>query len=250
MDRCFNCQKKAILQDSHIIPEFLYKYVYTNDHKFTKISPDNNEHIEIFQKGFREKLLCHNCEELLSKEERITAKFFIELTSGKFLAMRNAFSNDNLMVLTDYNYTSIKKCLLSILWRASISSLDLFANYNLGPYNKIIQDLIFSENNISWDSFPIMITKVKIANKFISGLICSHKRGRYKNISIYSITLASFNIDYFITKDFQDKEYKKIFLNEENCAILDMSINELKITPELLNRFNDKDVKDFYEKHS
>ena len=81
---CAGCNNKKMLQNSHIIPEFFYRYVYTKDHKFILISSDNEDKLKISQKGFREKLLCKDCENYLAKFEKITAEFFNEIVYQKY----------------------------------------------------------------------------------------------------------------------------------------------------------------------
>lgn len=249
MDNCFNCGLPKPLLQSHIIPEFFYKYVYTPDHKFVLVSENNENKTKIEQKGFREELFCHDCEELLSVKEKITSDFFKNIISGNYSELKATEIASNILLIENYNYNEIKNCLLSILWRASISGREEFSNYNLGPYNKIVQDLIFSNDIIPWYKFPIHISKVKYGDMYSSDLLLAHKKGKYKDLHLYSITLAGFNIDYYITEDFLDKSMEVYFLNEKYCGITEISIEELKLNNNLISRFNDSDITSFYEKH-
>ena len=249
MENCFNCNLSKTLQQSHIIPEFFYKYIYTNDHKFVVVSEDNENKTKIQQKGFREELFCHDCEELLSAKETITAKFFNDIISKNYTNLNAKEISNNILLIEKYNYNEIKKCLLSILWRASISGREEFLNYDLGPYNQIIKKIIFSKNPIPWYKFPIHISKVKLGNTYTSDLLLVHKKGKYKNIHLYSITLAGYNIDYYITEEFENKNFEIYFLNEKFCGITAISLKDLKLNQRLITRFNDSDIVNFYNKH-
>lgn len=56
------------------------------------------------------------------------------------------------------DYTKFKLFLLSILWRASISTRDFFRDINLGPYyEERIRRMIFDKDAGSEDLFPIII---------------------------------------------------------------------------------------------
>lgn len=246
---CAGCNNKKMLQNSHIIPEFFYRYVYTKDHKFILISSDNEDKLKISQKGFREKLLCKDCENYLAKFEKITAEFFNEIVYQKYNKLKAEKIEADILKIEKYNYLAIKKCLLSILWRASISTLKEFSDYDLGKENnEKIKQLIFSNEDISWKCFPILITKVIFGNKFCSDVLFPHKKGQYKNILLYSMTLAGFNIDYFITENFDNANCEYIF-NDRFCNIKDIHIEDLKLEPDLINRLGDKDVDTFYQKH-
>lgn len=246
---CGGCNNKKILQNSHIIPEFFYKYVYTEDHKFILISSDNEDKLKISQKGFREKLLCRDCENYLAKVEKITAEFFNEIVYQKYTKLKAERIGKDILKITKYNYSAIKKCLLSILWRASISTLKEFSDYDLGKENnEKIKKLIFSAEELSWKCFPILITKVIFGKEFCSDVLFPHKAGQYKNILLYSMTLAGFNIDYFITENFDKANFEYIF-NDKFCNIKNIRIEDLKLDQDLINRLSDKDVDSFYQKH-
>src|SRR3546814_16606531 len=66
---CALCLLPKPLQDSHIIPEFLYGVMYDDKHRYNVLSlaPERRERIE--QKGVREQLLCRDCEQKFSKLE-------------------------------------------------------------------------------------------------------------------------------------------------------------------------------------
>src|SRR3546814_17650673 len=67
---CALCLLPKPLQDSHIIPEFLYGVMYDAKHRYNvlRLAPERRERIE--QKGVREQLLCRDCEQKFSKLER------------------------------------------------------------------------------------------------------------------------------------------------------------------------------------
>jgi hypothetical protein len=54
------------------------------------------------------------------------------------------------------SYKKFKLFLLSILWRASISSRPLFKNISLGPHEEIIRKMVFEKNPGEVSDYPIM----------------------------------------------------------------------------------------------
>jgi hypothetical protein len=247
MSTCYNCLKDAELQKSHIIPEFFYKYVYSEDHKFILVSEDTCDSRKTEQKGYREKLLCHDCEELLAKQEKITASFFKDLITNNYTNLKVTNLSEGITLVENYDYSVIKKCLLSILWRASITRVKMFSEYSLGPYEKKIKEIVFSKDEIPWNVFPIHISKVKISEKNNSDLILCHERGKYGHKTMYSITLAGYSFDYFIVESINE-EYKPYFMNEDFCSIMEIPFESIA-KKTLIDRFTDDDVKSFFAKY-
>lgn len=59
--RCALCQNTRKLCKSHIIPEFFYTELYDKNHRFKAIYSKWGK-IVFHYKGFRERLLCEECE--------------------------------------------------------------------------------------------------------------------------------------------------------------------------------------------
>ena len=68
--KCRLCQRERDLCKSHIIPEFLYKPLYDIHHRFNRIPEASNGKVTYEQKGIRERLLCSDCENQLSRYEK------------------------------------------------------------------------------------------------------------------------------------------------------------------------------------
>lgn len=251
---CKKCFRDLPLQKSHIIPEFFFKYVYSNDHKFTQVAIENKDDLHTEQKGWREELFCHDCEEEMSAFEKITADFFRNLNQSpeKF----NPIEETPNYTYFDCNidYLQIKKCLLSILWRASISSLEEFIDYNLdSDIQDELKNIIFSDLTIDTLCYPIMISRIKMGTMDSCDLIMPWKKGHSDlyNCDIYSFSLAGFQIDIFMDKELKipNPDIEKMFLNPTNLFIRNIPFESLEIKEDLLKRFKDSDVISFYKKH-
>src|SRR5262249_44127067 len=66
---CALCHRTDPLCDSHVIPEFIYKPLYNNEHRMVgwRATEAGLKH-EYVQKGLREQLLCATCEGLLNQK--------------------------------------------------------------------------------------------------------------------------------------------------------------------------------------
>ncbi len=71
---CKLCKKDKKLMNSHIIPEFIYKPLYDEKHRFHVISTYKQKDRPKEQKGIRERLLCLDCEQHISRYEDYARK--------------------------------------------------------------------------------------------------------------------------------------------------------------------------------
>lgn len=129
--RCRLCLSNSDIVRSHIIPEFLYRPGYDEKGRLYEIEASSGRRA-FRQKGFREQLLCRSCEALLGKHEKYFADLWYE---RKALPHRVATNSVTLHV----DYEPFKLFLLSVLWRASISTLEPFQVVRLGPFEEEIR---------------------------------------------------------------------------------------------------------------
>lgn len=146
MGKCRLCLKEKGLCDSHIIPEFLYKTLYNNKHKFIGIT-ENGINTKI-QKGFKEYLLCSECEAIFSKYETyVASKIYMPI-------VENIYDGDH-TIIPDVDYTKLKLFLLSLLWRISISGIEQFRNVDLGSrHNENIRTMLCNKDPGDADDYP------------------------------------------------------------------------------------------------
>lgn len=87
VSKCKLCKKEAPLANSHVIPKFLYRYIRKcqdekNDINGLFSTDSKGDKLDVTQRQWREKLFCHGCEELLSKNETKMAKIFRKINSS------------------------------------------------------------------------------------------------------------------------------------------------------------------------
>ncbi len=80
--KCKLCEKNTNLEQSHIIPKFIYKWLKeTSATGYLRFGQNPNKRI---QDGFKEYLLCGDCEDLLNKwETEFATNIFHPLMAGK-----------------------------------------------------------------------------------------------------------------------------------------------------------------------
>lgn len=136
--KCRLCLQERDLRDSHIIPEFLYRPGYDEKGRMLALEK-NNKRPRYIQKGLREKLLCDSCEGLLSKQyENYFSKYWYLKRTLPSSTTSEYLSLDNI------DYQRFKLFHLSVLWRASVSSLDPFQMVDLGIHQETIRQMLLN----------------------------------------------------------------------------------------------------------
>lgn len=187
---CRLCLKDKDIRLSHVIPDFLYKTTYDEKHRALEINFNHPKKINLLQKGYREKLLCNDCEQFLNTNFEI---YFNDLWYEKESRPDNISNNH--VVLTGIDYGKFKLFLLSILWRSSISSHKAFRLIEVGEHqeklrNKLInldagleceypifpQFLLAPNSNVVFDGVIFSPTINKLNNTtsclFVFGGVC------------------------------------------------------------------------------
>jgi hypothetical protein len=157
---CALCQSNSPLRDSHIIPEFLYKELYDELHRFHVVPFDASELERFKQKGFYEKLLCEACEQKFSVWEKHAKEAFCE---GTGITIKQS---GELFKLSNLNYHKFRLFLFSLLWRMDVSSQDFFKLVDLGgKHEKVLRLALLNENPLAPLEYPCLMSIVHNSGK-------------------------------------------------------------------------------------
>jgi hypothetical protein len=154
MTNCRLCEKAAQLCKSHIIPEFLYGFMYDEKHRFYQLSTSEYQQSKLLQKGLYELLLCRGCEQKFSVFELYASRVLnggIELTY---------IQTEGFIKMKGLDYKLFKLFALSILWRASISSLDMFKNVKLGRHEEKLREMLINEDPGAECDYPFVLSPI------------------------------------------------------------------------------------------
>jgi hypothetical protein len=138
LGKCRLCQNEKELCFSHIIPEFAYFPIYDENHRFVKI-PRGKDKYE--QKGMREYLLCDDCDRrIIGKWETYSSPII------KSIQDLNITPYGDQYVIHNVKYTDFKLFQLSLLWRASVASVEMFKDIHIADHEEIIRNMLLSKN--------------------------------------------------------------------------------------------------------
>ncbi len=189
--------------------------MYDSDHRFMHISTVPEEKNKFLQKGVREYLLCEKCEQRFSTYERyISQKFY-------YKEARDIQQNDKFFVAENVNYSLMKLFQISILWRSSISNLEIFGDVKLGPHENKLREMLLSENpgndyEYSCLQFAVIMDNKKLAD----GLIMPPALFRVDSFRLCRFMFGGLIWVYVISSHNNQYRWKEFFLSENGRLII------------------------------
>ena len=151
---CSLCLSVRPLRKSHIFPEFCYKHIYDEKHRLISFEPGLPEEAVFEQKGYRERLLCDRCEQLLSKhyEKPFYEYWFSEAVQTQLKAKPRT-------LLTGINYCSFKLFHLSVLFRAAAS--EACEDVQLGSHYDNVRRMVLDRDPGAENEYPIVCSPIE-----------------------------------------------------------------------------------------
>ena len=192
-----------LIRNSHIIPDFMYKGLFDNKHRLHEVDVTTGQSLtsKLKQTGAKEEnILCNHCDnEILGKLERYASMVLY----GGIPKTMITETDSNGMTYThckELDYSKFKIFLLSLLWRASISSLPIFENIKLGPHDDIIRKMILSNTPDVPAKYPcVMITYLNLKempHQLIGQPSLSREGGGYKYLFLIGGVLYIFYVSH------------------------------------------------------
>lgn len=145
---CRRCGKVSRLCRSHIIPEGAFRPLYDDSSRALCLESDGSPARPI-QQGIWEYLFCRSCEDFFQALETPFLRFW---RHPRTLPLR--YSSIAIRV-AGVDYGNVKRFLLSVLWRAHVSTRSEFAGVNLGPHADRIDRLLREDCLIAPETYPI-----------------------------------------------------------------------------------------------
>lgn len=201
--------KESELKNSHIIPEYFYKPMYDKENRFMQISTVPDEKPKVLQKGVREHLLCEKCEQQFSKYERYVSQTYYHKE------VKDIQQNDNVFIAENVDYLLMKLFQLSILWRASISSLKIFGDVKLGPHEETLRTMLINENPGRYYEYGCLQFAVRMNDKKLAdGLIMPPALFKVDSFRTCRFTFGGLIWVYIISSHNNMYRWKDFFLLE------------------------------------
>jgi hypothetical protein len=240
---CKLCQQKYDLRESHIISEAFYEGVYDKKHRAVPISMERSE-LKFIQKGIREKLLCGDCEQKLSKWESVLKRDLVDIGNQKseFLSINHI--DEKLFKVEGIRYKEFKLAILSIVWRMSVTSKPFFESYRLGVYEEKLRQNLLDENVPDEKKYPIMASRYELDGVFYPGMVMGFPPGKYdQTFTVQSFIIWGHRFMIFVNDKSFPKVPVEVFLKNSGELFVDVcSLVELASPKSVLSKIYDEQV--------
>jgi len=238
---CKLCQKERVLIKSHIVPEWAYTTLYNKKGHFKPINVNSSLLGKAYQNGFKEELLCEECDrDIIGKYDEYAKNLFFSIANDKYKNINKTRICSDIFILKGVNYKITKLFLLSLLWRMSVTSLEVFAEYKISDYEEEIRDIIYKGKEVHSTYIPIAISKMLIGNEYKNDVLMTFPGFEYINkIARKRIVIKGIVVDYFIDTDCADEKVNIGCINETgNMIILEQAINRdvIKTITSVINK--------------
>jgi len=203
---CKLCLRQAPLAKSHVIPEFIFSGMYDRKHRFLEVADVNAGITALGQKGFRERLFCMECEQRFNRHERHARRLFKDDLPPP---VQPAFGRYR---LTNVNPQVLRFFLLSVLWRAGVSSLPVFKHINLGPHEEKLRSILLSDEALSTCDYPCVAMPLLFEGKHFRDFIVEPTPARIAGRKCYRFVFGGFVFIFFVSSHMLPPAYQKTIL--------------------------------------
>jgi hypothetical protein len=215
---CALCQSRSPLQDSHIIPEFLYEELYDKIHRFHVVPFDASKPERFKQQGLYEKLLCEVCEQKFSVWEKYAKEAFCEGTGIKIEQSGGLFKLSNL------DYHKFRLFLLSLLWRMGVSTQDFFKLVNLGgKHEEILRLALLNKDPLEPLQYPCLMSIVHKNGKLpFSQLSTQPVHMKSDGKHCYCVVISGMLFHFYVTSHSLPAIFADACINKKNemCIVI------------------------------
>ncbi len=201
---CALCRCAGELKKSHIIPNSFFK-VMKKDGKLVRFDFDEGSAVRLSIESWWEHLLCADCEERFSALE---TRWVPRLRhAGEALAQGRES-----VEIADFDYQSLRSFLLSILWRAAVSSLEAFEQILLTRLDQEqLRAALLSGSTSSVEDWSIRLARIVDSRNVLAmdQLALQPVRNAEMNAMGFRFIFGGFVIDFFLEKGLRSKNFMR-----------------------------------------
>ena len=197
--KCALCLGSEPLVNSHVIPKFFYKPLRDEKGRFERYPLKKG--VKPLQDGLKEPLLCGQCEQHLANNfETYSIKVLNNPVGLPCFIMENTSNIPFLRIgIADVDYKKFRLFQLSILWRASVSTLPDFSEVNLGKHEEILRKMIRDVDSGSPDLYPVWMLPIKHEGDVLETLVIPPMSMKLYGYQAYRFTFGGMVWIYFVS---------------------------------------------------
>jgi hypothetical protein len=142
----------------------MYKECYDDNHSYIEFNADEKSFNKKRRKGLYEKLFCRACEDIFQSYENYGKTVLYDEIKPRIKSEKSPCN------IEDYDYTKFKLFILSLLWRASVSSLSAFKLASLGKYENELRNILYNGLETKIENYPCVLYQTHIAHNLSDGV--------------------------------------------------------------------------------
>lgn len=210
---CRLCGANKTLCKSHIIPEFIYRPMYDEHHRFFSLDVDKAWGATPLQKGLTERMLCPGCEQFLSGYEKYAA----DVMTGKSSATLRQ-SHDHVWI-SGLDYARFKLFLLSVLWRASVADHRFFKLVALGTHEDKIKSMIIEERPGSSEEYGCIVIFSRLDGEDIADTMFNPEPFRWAGRRFHKFFFGGAGWCFYCDSQPATTHLRRLFLQEDGTLL-------------------------------
>ena len=238
MKTCKLCLKeKELIKKSHILSDFLHSDLYDENHKLRQmdviaLSNGIDRESRPSSGSYEGCILCNVCDnELIGKYETYISNLLKgNLRENEKISCKKVTNSQgiNFIEIRNLDFTKTKLFLLSLLWRAGISSRNEYREVELGPYQEIFRKEIFDNSPSDDKNTQINIYKFENGSNYAS-FIGQPRRHKFGHSTAYSIVITGYLIIYHLGDNkISEKTFNNRLKENNSIAIIEVPKNKVQ----------------------
>ena len=154
---CRGCNQDKKLVRAHIIPESFFRELRSEEGTLKLVTNTKGVYTKRAPIGvYDQEILCKDCEDLFQEVDDYAAKILLNSDNHEELLHYGKLAGYR---IKNINYILLKRFVISLLWRASISKQNFYKKVNLGPIEARAKKLIWDKSSGEKHEFSFVLAK-------------------------------------------------------------------------------------------
>lgn len=196
MSCCLYCGQERALVKAHIIPEAFFRDVRGDASTLYLVKNEPGTHPKRAPIGvYDRQILCGECEKTFQNVDDYAAALLIRERDTAFV--RRSFDSGIVYIADQFDYHSLKVYIISVLWRASVSTQQYFSRIDLGERLARAKEMIAARDAGPAGEFAVVLSRWAVPEKFPlpPNLIADPFETRHDGIRSVHLYLSAFVAD-------------------------------------------------------
>ena len=221
---CRLCLGSKPLQESHIIPRWIWKPLKADEGWFYGLFSEQDSPERKLQDGPKELLLCWDCEQQIGKYERYVRQLLYGKPEEGDTGLQKERFDDGIR-LSGIDYTRFKLFQLSLIWRMHESSLDMFKVVGLGDHAERIRKMLHEKRPGRPYEYGCFLGGVlEKPGKPLDNLVFGPDIGRFQGQLCYRIIMSGLIWRFVVSSNSNELPSRKFFIDQEGVLIVPLKL--------------------------